>query len=350
MSELADESVHLIVTSPPYGVGMEYEEGVSFEDHLKMLEKVLGECVRVLVPGGKICVNFGDIHTYGTKKGGKPEVKLMGHHYVEILGKHGLRLLDIITWKKCHPGKRDSNWFTNPQVSYHSKVRHGTYRFLRNTEHLFIFEKDGDAGRTYPPQISLEEWKTWVDSVWEIPPVRIQKDHPAQFPEELPRRLIKMFSYKGDVVLDCFGGTMTTVKVARELGRVGVGYEKDDKYKPAIMTKLGITEGDLSKPEKEEPQEELTEGERKEATTTLMHDLLPAILADANSKGERIARLSIPLKRNLKKKDVVVDRVPLHGDAPPGPLPPSMNTGAPDDYQDSDAIHVPAPSSLAKAA
>lgn len=350
MSELPDDSVHLIVTSPPYGVGMEYEEGVSFEDHLKMLEKVLGECVRVLVPGGKICINFCDIHIFGTRSGGKPEIKLMGPHYVEFLGKHGLRLLDIITWKKCHPGKRDSNWFTNPQVSYHSKVRHGTYRFLRNTEHLFIFEKNGDAGHTCPPQIAIEEWKTYVDSVWEIPPVRVQKNHPAQFPEELPRRLIKMFSYKGEVILDPFGGTMTTVKVARELGRVGFGYELDDKYKPAIMKKLGITEGDLAKPEKKKVIAGLPDGEREEATNILVHDLLPAIVADATSKGERIGRLSIPLKRNLQKKDVVVERVSLHGDAPPGLLPPLVNSGTPDDYEDSDAIHVSAPSSLAKAA
>ena len=96
MSELPDESVGLIVTSPPYGVGMEYEEGVSFEDHLKMLEEVLSECVRVLRPGRRICINVGDIHNFGSRNGGEPEILLVGHYFQKILRKHGVRLLDRI--------------------------------------------------------------------------------------------------------------------------------------------------------------------------------------------------------------------------------------------------------------
>jgi len=306
--------------------------------------------VRVLVPGGKICINFGDIHTYGTKNGGKPEVKLMGHHYVEILGKHGLRLLDPITWKKCHPGKKDSNWFTNPQVTYHARVRHGTYRFLRNTEHIFIFEKDGDAGRTYPPQISKDEWRQWVDSVWEIPPVRKQTDHPAQFPEEIPRRLIKMFSCKGEIVLDPFTGSGTTNQVARDLDRVGIGYEKDDKYKPVIMKKLGVKEEDLKKPANKKPEVELSNEERKESIKTLRTEILPSIVEGAKSKGERISRLSFTLKPKLSKKDISVESVPVdedfHGISPN--TAPQISKA--DDYADKDALVSIPPLALAKAA
>jgi len=93
MSELADESVGLGVTSPPYGVGKEYEEGISFEGLLDTVRRVFSEYNRVLVPGGKLCVNFGDIHNFGSRNGGKPEIKLMGHHYQEILGRYGLRLI-----------------------------------------------------------------------------------------------------------------------------------------------------------------------------------------------------------------------------------------------------------------
>jgi len=352
MTELPDESVGLVVTSPPYWVGMEYEKGVSFEDHLKMLEKVLSECVRVLAPGGKICINFGDIHNFGTRNGGKPEIKLMGHHYQEILGRHGLRLFRPIIWKKCTPGKRDFNWFSNPQANYSDNTEHGSYRGINNTEHLYIFEKDGK--REVPQEIekisriSKEEYYQWVDNVWEIPPVKNQKDHPAQFPEELPRRLIKMYSYKGDIVLDCFGGTMTTLKVAREVGRIGIGYEKDEKYKSAIMKKLGVKEEDLKKPEK--VSKGLNDEKKREIKKILLNDLLPAIVADANAKGEKIAMLTVPVKRNLSKKDVIIESVPADDDRPPTSPLIFPEEGKPDDYTEKDKILKAASGVFAKAA
>jgi ParB/RepB/Spo0J family partition protein len=335
MSELADESVHLIVTSPPYGVGMEYEEGVSFDDHLQMLKKVLGECVRVLCPGRKICINVGDITTFGTRNEGKPEIQLIGHFYQDILRKHGVRLVDRIIWKKCHKGKRDFNWFTNPQVSYHKKVRHTTYRILNNTEYIFVFEKDGDAKLPYGPEISKEEWKEWVDGVWEIPPVRGENGHPAPFPEELVTRLIKLFSFEGEIVLDCFGGTMTTVKVAKELGRVGIGYEKDEKYKSTIMKKLGVKEEDLKKEEKKEVGVQLTDEERRDAIRALTTDLVPQILAETTGKGETIRRLSVCLKPGLSREDVVLDTVPVEDDLPPTSPNTAPQVSKADDYEDA---------------
>lgn len=332
MSELADESVGLIVTSPPYWVGMEYEEGVSFEAHLKMLEGVLRECVRVLRPGRRICINVGDIHNFGSRNGGEPEILLVGHHFQKILRKHGVRLQDRIMWKKCHPGKKDFNWMSNPQVTYHEKVKHGTYRILNNTEYIFIFEKDGDAKLPCGPKISKEEWKEWVDGVWEIPPVKGEKDHPAPFPDELVRRLVKMYSFEGEVVLDCFGGTMTTLKVARELDRIGIGYEKDLKYKPVIMKKLGVKKGDLKNPE--ELRAELTPENKMAAIRKLENDLLPAIVADANTKGERITRLTVPLKRNFSKKDVIVESVPAENGPVPTFLAPSGKPWESDDYEE----------------
>ncbi|MBF0527730.1 MAG: ParB/RepB/Spo0J family partition protein [Deltaproteobacteria bacterium] len=237
MSELQDQSVHLILTSPAYGVGLEYEEGVSLDDHIKMIEGVFSECSRVLVSGGIIFLNFGDIHNYGTRNGGRPEIFKMGPHYLEILRKHGIRLTDEITWEK------NSNWVNNQQVSYSDRVRHTSYRILNNTEHLWIFRKDGERNvpvdLEYQSKITKDEWKEWVNGVWKINAIQSQKDHPAQFPEELVGRAIRMFSYKGDKVLDPFLGSGTTVKVACELGRVGIGYEKEEKYKSIIMKKLG---------------------------------------------------------------------------------------------------------------
>lgn len=245
MSELKDESVGLIITSPGYFVGMEYEKDMTFEEHLENLHKVFSECARVLVPGGILCVNFGDINNWGSQNGRSPEIKLMGHHYQEIFSVHNIRLTDEITWRK---GK---NWLNSNQCNYSRRTRHTTYRFLNNTEKIYIFRKDGRREvplyLEYESKISKDEWKEWVDRVWEIPPVKRQNGHPAQFPEEIPRRLIKMFSYKGDIVLDPFGGTMTTIKVAKELGRFGIGYERDAKYKSAIMEKLGIKVDELKK-------------------------------------------------------------------------------------------------------
>jgi len=151
MSELKDESVGLIVTSPPYGVGLEYEKDVTFEEHMENLERVFSESVRVLKSGGKIGINFGDIQTFGTRTNGKPEIQLMGHFFQEILRKHNVRLIDTIIWKKCTKGKRDFNWSSNPQANYHDKKRHTTYRIVNNTEYIHVFEKDGK--RDVTPEI-----------------------------------------------------------------------------------------------------------------------------------------------------------------------------------------------------
>jgi ParB family transcriptional regulator, chromosome partitioning protein len=170
MSELKDKSVGLIVTSPPYGVGMQYEKGVSFEEHRANLEKVFSECNRVLKPGGKTCINFGDIETFGTRTNGKPEIQLMGGVYQEILRKHGLRLTGKITWKKCTKGKRDFNWSSNPQANYHDKKRHTTYKIINNTEYIHIFEKDGkpvvDPDLNDRSKVSKETYYSWNDGVW----------------------------------------------------------------------------------------------------------------------------------------------------------------------------------------
>jgi len=341
MSELADGSVRLVVTSPLYGVGMEYEEGVSFEGLLDTLRGVFSECNRVLVPGGKICINFGDIHNFGTRNGGKPEIRLMGHHYQEILEKHGLRLIDTITWKKCKPGKRDFNWNSNPQANYREGMRHGSYRIINNTEHIHIFEKNGN--RNVDPdiedasRISKEQYYEWNDGVWEIRPVRNQKGHPAQFPEEIPRRLIRMYSFKGDIVLDPFGGTMTTLKVAKELGRTGVGYEIDEKYKSEIMKKLGIKEEDLKKPVVEKDRG--TQG----GTPLIMNEFAKTIaemLAENDKTPKDIASVRIPLKPDLAKDDIEIHWVNDNEEPDPSGPTASPQLLRADDYESQDGNHI----------
>ena len=244
MSELEDESVHLILTSPPYGVGLEYEADVSLAEHFEMKNAVFNECARVLIPGGIIFLNFTDIHNYGSRQGGAPETVLVGSRYQEMLKYHGIRLTDTVIWEK------PPNWVNNPQVSYSEKILHTSWRFLHNTEHIYIFRKDGQrlvsVDKEYESKLPKEDWKNWVTGIWKINPVSRQEGHPAQFPEELVQRAIKMFSYKGDVVLDPFLGSGTTVKVANELSRVGIGYERDEKYKGVIMRKLGMEDEEIN--------------------------------------------------------------------------------------------------------
>ena len=318
MSELKDESVGLIVTSPPYWVGMEYEEGVSFEEHLEMLRNVLSECARVLVPGGTICINFVDIHTFGSRNGGKPETKLMGHEYQKILGKHGIRLVDEIVWEK------PPNWKNNPQCGYNEKSKQTDWRILRNTEKIYIFRKNGN--RTVPyhiefeSRISKDEWKEWVNAIWKISPVRKQEGHPAAFPEEFPKRLIKMYSYKRDLVVDCFGGTMTTVKVANELGRIGIGYEKEEKYKTVIMEKLGLTEKDLKKPEVDE------DGGTHGGNSHFINEfegVITDILAEKNQTTKDIVSVRVPHKSGFSKDEIEIDWVT--DDEEPDPSGPTAS-------------------------
>ncbi|MCD6266440.1 MAG: ParB/RepB/Spo0J family partition protein [Deltaproteobacteria bacterium] len=241
MSELPDKSVHMIMSSPPYNVGMEYEKGIPFDEHLEMVKDVLKECARVLVPGGIMALNVGDINIFKGPNGKNDftQIELMGHRYQNWLRKYQIYLTDLIIWKKSMP------WATRPHVSYTEETVHTSYRILDNFEPVYIFRKKGE--REVPSEevvlksrLIKEQWAAWAPAVWEIPSVKNQEGHPSIYPDELCLRLIKMFSYETDTVLDPWLGSGTTVKVARELNREAIGYEKEPQYKAVIMEKLGI--------------------------------------------------------------------------------------------------------------
>jgi ParB/RepB/Spo0J family partition protein len=346
MHEFKNETIPLIVVSPSYGVGMEYEERVSFDQHIADLRRCVPEWGRKLMKGGHLCINFGDIHNFGTKNGTEPEIQLMGQVFQDLLRPLSIRLRDIIVWDKGLP------WVTNPQVMPYIDTPHTEYRLLNSFEYIYIFKKDGKRGlpidAALKSKITEDEWKKCVPAVWNIRPVHRQKGHPAQFPEELPRRLIKMFSCEGDIVVDTALGSGTTIKVARELNRQGFGYERDLRYKRVIMKKLGLKQEDFKKPE--EVQADLTDEERREAKKTLVNDILPAIVADANTKEERIAGLIVPVKRNLSKKNIKIETVPVEDDPfPTGPLL-LKKEGKPDDYEEDDESRGIGRSTLERAA
>ena len=230
MSELPDESVGCIFTSPPYFLGMEYEQGYTFEGHLDNIKAVMEECARVTVPGGVIALNVDDIHDFkGTRGDDKSaHIQLMIHKYQAFLKKCGVRLEDKIVWVKDQiPHSQDMS------KAFSADTVHSTYRHIKRHDFVYIFRKKGE--RVAPSEeaslasaLTKEEWSRYIPSVWTIPAVRKNEGHPTVFPEELARRVIKMYSFVGERVLDPFLGSGTTIKVARELGREGIGYEREE--------------------------------------------------------------------------------------------------------------------------
>jgi len=237
MSELPDESIHLVLTSPPYGIGMEYEKELTLKDIVTANCSVLEESCRVLVPGGVMAINVADLNNHKNEKGIR-EYILVGSGYQQVLRQHGVYLSDIIIWHK------QKAWSKRNQL-YNENTKHTSYRTMDNFEPVYVFRKEGDrqepeadiAERSY---LTKDQWKECVDGVWRINALNKQDGHPNQWPEELPTRLIQMFSFVGETVLDPFLGSGTTLKVAKDLNRNAVGYEIAEKYKQVIMKKLGI--------------------------------------------------------------------------------------------------------------
>jgi DNA modification methylase len=244
MNELPKESVGCIFTSPPYFVGMEYEKGYTFEEHLENIEAVMKECARVTVPGGVIALNVDDIYRFKGKLGkDNPHIQFMIHKYQSFLRKHGVYLEDKIVWiKDLNPHSQDRS------RAFSADTVHTTYRHIKRHDFVYIFRKKGE--RLVPSEeanlastLNKDEWKAFIPSVWTIPAEWESKGHPNVFPEELARRVIKMYSFVGETVLDPFLGSGTTIKVARELDREGIGYEREDGlYKATIAEKLKGTE------------------------------------------------------------------------------------------------------------
>jgi len=241
MSELPDKSVQLIVSSPPYSVGMEYEKGMTFKEHLTNVQDVMKESGRVLAPGCIIALNVADIiHFVGNNgKSDQKQTQLMGQLYQTCLRKYGIFLTDEIIWAK-RPA-----WSKERASTFKETTVHTSYRIIDNWEPVYIFRKKGereipDENIVLESKLTKEQWMVYVNGVWEIEQSRNNQGHPCTYPDELVKRLIRMFSYVGDTILDPFLGSGTTVKVAGELGRVGIGYERELQYKSVIMKKLGI--------------------------------------------------------------------------------------------------------------
>ena len=217
MLELPDESVHLMVTSPPYNVGKEYDADLSLEDYLAMLRKVLKETHRVLVNGGRVCINIANI-------GRKPYIPL--HSYIiQIMNELGFLMRGEIIWDKSASAGTSTAW---------GSWQSATNPILRDVhEYILIFSK-GTYSRQKngrPDTIEKEEFLEYTKSIWSFPAVSARKiGHPAPFPIELPLRLIKLYTFEGDVILDPFIGSGQTALAAIKAGRNYEGYELNKEY------------------------------------------------------------------------------------------------------------------------
>lgn len=217
MNQLADRSVHLMVTSPPYNVGKQYDDDLSVQQHIDLISEVLKETYRVLVDGGRACVNVANI-------GRKPYIPI--HAYViESAASVGFSMRGEIVWQKGMNGASTAwgSWLSPSNPT------------LRDThEYILVFQK-GKFGRKpadgRQPTIEKGDFLEWTKSVWEFPPTSAKRArHPAPFPIELPRRLIKLYSFSGEVVLDPFMGTGNAAIAALDNERRFVGYDINPAY------------------------------------------------------------------------------------------------------------------------
>lgn len=218
MSELPSDSVHLMITSPPYNVGKDYDKDLSLEDYRRMLYRVFEETYRVLVPGGRACINVANL-------GRKPYLPL--HSYViEDMTKIGYLMRGELIWDKGASASPSTAWGS------YLKANNPVLRDVH--EYILIFCKE-----TYSMQnlhekkstITKEEFMEYTKSVWKFSAERASRvGHPAPFPVELPKRLIKLYTFENDVILDPFVGAGATSIAALETKRRFVGYDIYKKY------------------------------------------------------------------------------------------------------------------------
>ena len=218
MGELPDNSVHLMVTSPPYNVGKEYDEDLTLEGYKQFLKTVWQEVYRVLVPGGRACINIANL-------GRKPYIPL--HAFiVETMLQLGFLMRGEIIWNKASSSSPSTAW-----GSWLSAAN-PTLRDIH--EYILVFSKGMFARKRHSERdstISREEFLEFTKSVWTFSAEQAKAvGHPAPFPVELPYRLIQLYTYEGDVVLDPFMGSGQAAIAAIKTKRHYVGYDINGEY------------------------------------------------------------------------------------------------------------------------
>lgn len=251
LSWIADSSVHLVVTSPPYWTLKEYSPGnrlqmgdiENYEEFLSELDKVWRECERVLVPGGRICCVVGDV-CVPRKRGGRHYVMPL-HSDIQVRArKLGLDCLTPILWQKIANGATEVE---GNGAGFYGKPYQPGAIVKNDTEYILLLRK-GSAYRSVEPlskalsMLTKEEMQAWLRSSWtDVPGASIAKSkHPAAYPVEVAERLIRLFSFAGDTVLDPFLGTGSTSIAAMRAGRSSIGNEIEGSYLDAARQRIDL--------------------------------------------------------------------------------------------------------------
>ena len=242
MKQIKDKSVHLIITSPPYWQLKDYGDdnqigfNDSYEEYINNLNLVWKECNRVLADGCRLCINIGDQFARSVYYG-RYKVIPIRTEIIRFCETLGMDYMGAIIWQKA----------TTMNTSGGGAIM-GSFPYPRNGilkmdyEFILIFKKLGNAPKPTAEQkknstITKSEWNEYFSSHWNFNGIK-QLGHIAMFPEELPKRLIKMFSFAGETVLDPFLGSGTTSLAAMNLGRNSIGYEINKEFEPVIREKL----------------------------------------------------------------------------------------------------------------
>lgn len=238
MKEIPDSSVHLMITSPPYNVSKEYDNDLSLNEYLTLLNNSFSETYRVLVNGGRACINVANL-------GRKPYIPL-SDYVSKMMIEIGFNMRGEIIWNKAASASPSTAW-----GSWQSAAN-PTLRDIH--EYILVFSK-GDYKRertkteleTKKNTISKEQFMEWTKSIWTMNAESAKKiGHPAPFPEELPYRLIQLYSFTTDVVLDPFIGSGTTGIAALKNDRFYIGYDINEEYIKLAKKRLESVKSQIS--------------------------------------------------------------------------------------------------------
>ena len=218
MDEIPDSSVHLMITSPPYNVGKDYDEDLTLDEYLKLLKRVFSEVYKKLVTGGRACVNIANI-------GRKPYIPLHAM-IIEIMLELGFLMRGEIIWNKSASAGSSCAW--GSWMSASNPVLRDCH------EYILIFSKESfskNKSQLKKDTITHDDFIQWTKSIWTFPAEKAKNvNHPAPFPIELPHRLINLYSYENDIILDPFCGSGTTCIAAIKNNRKYIGYDINNEY------------------------------------------------------------------------------------------------------------------------
>lgn len=284
LNKIEDKSVQLIITSPPYwqlkDYGSNYQIGFnnSYEEYINNLNLVWMECERILSEGCRLCINIGDQFARSVYYG-RYKVVPIRTEIIRFCETLKMDYMGAIIWQKA----------TTMNTSGGGAIM-GSFPYPRNGilkidyEFILIFKKLGNPPKPTLEQkensiMTKEEWNQYFSSHWNFSGVK-QSEHIAMFPEELPKRLIKMFSFFGETIFDPFLGSGTTTLAAKNLGRNSIGYEINKEFESIIKEKLNINQLSLD--------EDTIEFLEDKENNNYSFDKLPYIFEDAHKLDKKI--------------------------------------------------------------